>query len=217
MLDKRYLELGNRLPYPTKKVDNMEEFIIPDKDRLEVLNLLGGFHDHFESLDEVRYDMHEQKTFRVGDYRVFWLYNMNYLTSPYYLNSGGTIIDWDDVEPEEYEMLDFPTETRTIDNEVFLEYIVPDEKKLALFDEIWGEEIKSLSEKRYDPIRKKFFKIQEARVFRIYGENVIVSPYYQESACTMYEWIPPDMMYLINKRVKKTAPGEVPLKTNSNV
>ena len=39
-------------------------------------------------------DIHEDKTFKVRDFRVTREDGMNLLVSPYYPNSGGTVIDW---------------------------------------------------------------------------------------------------------------------------
>jgi len=42
------------------------------------------------------YDLHADKTFIVKEFRVTWEHSMNYLVSPYYPESGGTVIDWMD-------------------------------------------------------------------------------------------------------------------------
>jgi len=39
-------------------------------------------------------DIHAEKTFRVGEFIVTREGGMNVLASPYYLESGGTVIDW---------------------------------------------------------------------------------------------------------------------------
>jgi hypothetical protein len=46
------------------------------------------------SLDEERYDLHADKTFRIKDFCVTREGGMNFLVSPYYFESGGTVIDW---------------------------------------------------------------------------------------------------------------------------
>jgi hypothetical protein len=46
------------------------------------------------SLDEERYDLHADKTFKVKDFCVTRERGMNFLVSPYYFESGGTVIDW---------------------------------------------------------------------------------------------------------------------------
>ena len=52
--------------------------------------------------------MHADKTFVVRDFRVTWEHGMNYLVSPYYAESGGTVIDWvDENWAEEDDAEDF--------------------------------------------------------------------------------------------------------------
>jgi len=86
-----------RLPFPTKPLkignDVVEEYIIPDDRKQEVLEQLYIF-EGVPSLDEELYDLHEGKKFLVRDFRVTWEDGQNWLVSPYYPNSGGTVIDW---------------------------------------------------------------------------------------------------------------------------
>ena len=88
---------GTKLPFPTRplKVGNdlVEEYIIPDDKKQEVLEQLYLF-DPVPSLQEELFDLHEGKTFIVRDYRVTWERGQNWLVSPYYPSSGGTVIDW---------------------------------------------------------------------------------------------------------------------------
>ena len=85
------------LPFPTRplKVQGgvIEEYIIPDKYREDVLRLLYPFIP-VPSLDDEMTDIHEDKTFLVKDYRVVREGNMDMLVSPYYPISGGSVIDW---------------------------------------------------------------------------------------------------------------------------
>jgi len=71
----------------------VEEYIIPDDKKQEVLEQLYVF-DSVPSLDEELFDLHEGKTFIVRDFRVTWENGQNWLVSPYYPSSGGTVIDW---------------------------------------------------------------------------------------------------------------------------
>ena len=100
-----------KLPFPTRPLrigeDVVEEYIIPDDKKEEVLQELY-FFDGVPSLDEERFDLHEGKTFVIRDFRVTWENGRNWLVSPYYPSSGGTVIDWmpvdwaeDDAEAEE--------------------------------------------------------------------------------------------------------------------
>lgn len=92
------------LPYPTRKVLEkgivFEEYVIPEGDKRGVLNRLYPF-DPVPDLDDMMYDLHEEKVFRVGDFRVIRGPVMDMLVSPFYFSSGGTVIDWmpPDFEP----------------------------------------------------------------------------------------------------------------------
>jgi len=86
-----------KLPFPTKALqigdDTVEEYLIPDDKKAEVLEQLYIFED-VPSLDEERFDLHEGKKFHVRDYRVTWEHGRNWLLSPYFESSGGSVIDW---------------------------------------------------------------------------------------------------------------------------
>ncbi len=86
-----------KLPHPTRRLQvqggMVEEYIIPEEKKAEVLAQLYIF-DPVPGLEEERYDLHEGKRFRVGDFRVTWEHGENFLVSPYYPSSGGTVIDW---------------------------------------------------------------------------------------------------------------------------
>ena len=87
-----------RLPYPTRPLkvcggNEVEEYIIPDDKKAEVLDELYPF-DPVPALDDECFDIHDGKKFRVGDFRVIKEEVMDFLVSPYYPSSGGTVIDW---------------------------------------------------------------------------------------------------------------------------
>lgn len=86
-----------KLPYPTRPLEvhggTVEEYVVPDDKKAEVLAKLYIFRP-IPSLDEELYDMHEGKKFRVRDFRVTREGGHNFLVSPYYPTSGGTVIDW---------------------------------------------------------------------------------------------------------------------------
>jgi len=90
-----------RLPFPTKPLiingTEVEEYIIPDKKKAEVLQALYIFRP-IPSLDEERFDLHSGKRFRIREFRVTREGGHNFLVSPYYEEGGGTVIDW--VPPE---------------------------------------------------------------------------------------------------------------------
>ena len=89
------------LQFPTRllKVEGgyVEEYIIPADKKEEVLKKLYPFVP-VPSLDAVLEDIHEEKLFKVADFRVLRGAGMDWLVSPYYPSSGGTVIDW--WEPE---------------------------------------------------------------------------------------------------------------------
>jgi len=92
--------IDEKLPYQTRPLffsngASVDEFIIPDEDRELVLEQLYPFSP-LPKLTDVVYDLHADKTFVVKDFRVTWEHGMNYLVSPYYPESGGTVIDWVD-------------------------------------------------------------------------------------------------------------------------
>ena len=86
-----------RLPYPTRLVpagtEMIEEYLVPDEEKARVLDDLYPF-DPVPALAETMYDLHEEKRFRVGDFRVIRGEAMDMLVSPYYFTSRGTVIDW---------------------------------------------------------------------------------------------------------------------------
>lgn len=96
--------IDEKLPYTTRPLffpdgSSVEEFIIPDEDKELVLEQLYPFSP-VPKLTDVLYDLHADKTFVVKDFRVTWEHGMNYLVSPYYPESGGTVIDWVDEDWE---------------------------------------------------------------------------------------------------------------------
>ena len=92
------LPIEERLPYKTKPMyfpngASVEEFIIPEEDKEIVLEQLYPFSPIPKLTDEM-FDIHAEKIFIVKDFRVTWEHGMNFLVSPYYPESGGTVIDW---------------------------------------------------------------------------------------------------------------------------
>ena len=103
--------LDEKLPYKTRPLyfpngASVEEFIIPEEDRELVLEQIYPFSP-IPKLTDVMYDIHADKTFIVKEFRVTWEHGMNFLVSPYYPESGGTVIDWwDENWDEVFEELD---------------------------------------------------------------------------------------------------------------
>ena len=87
----------SELPFPTVKHyfgnEVVEEYAIPDDKKAEVLEKLFIF-EPVPGLDEMMVDIHENRAFRVRDYKVVKDAQGLWLVSPYYFSSGGTVIDW---------------------------------------------------------------------------------------------------------------------------
>ena len=118
--------IDEKLPYQTRPLffsngASVDEFIIPDEDRELVLEQLYPFSP-VPKLTDVVYDLHADKTFVVKDFRVTWEHGMNYLVSPYYPESGGTVIDWVDEdwanEEDDTEEFDDDLDADSQDNEL---------------------------------------------------------------------------------------------------
>lgn len=86
------------LPFPLKVVPSatgpVRIYEIPDDQKEAILEQLYIFRP-VPSLDDVMEDIHAEKHFRVREFLVAREGGMNVLASPYYLESGGTVIDWE--------------------------------------------------------------------------------------------------------------------------
>jgi hypothetical protein len=89
--------MESQLPFPTKPllIDGVEieEYIIPEERKAEVLNDMYLFHP-IPGLDDEMEDIHSGKYFKVRQFRVTRENGHNYLVSPFYEEGGGTVIDW---------------------------------------------------------------------------------------------------------------------------
>lgn len=85
------------LPFPIKVVPSATGLVrvyeIPNDQKEAVLEQLYIFRP-VPSLDDIMEDIHTGKRFRVREFLVAREGEMNVLASPYYLEAGGTIIDW---------------------------------------------------------------------------------------------------------------------------
>lgn len=92
---KRFIE--PMLPFPLRTVETalgpVEVYEIPEDQKGPVLEKLCPFHP-IPKLEALMEDIHAEKTFRVKEFMVTREGGMNVLASPYYLESGGTVIDW---------------------------------------------------------------------------------------------------------------------------
>jgi len=87
-----------KLQFPTKPLTlvsgkTVDEYIIPYENKQQVLNSMYPF-EGVPHLTDMRIDIHCGKHFLVGEFRVTRERNINYLVSPYYPESSGTVIDW---------------------------------------------------------------------------------------------------------------------------
>ena len=86
------------LPFPVKVVPSargpVRIYEIPEDQKEAILEQLYIFRP-VPSLDDVMEDIHAEKQFRVREFLVAREGEMNVLASPYYLEAGGTVIDWE--------------------------------------------------------------------------------------------------------------------------
>jgi hypothetical protein len=96
-LQKKTNLIDKRLPFPTRTVrircGPVEVYEIPESKKAAVLKKLYPFKPR-PDLEDIMEDIHAEKTFKVKDFMVTREGNMNILASPYYLEAGGTVIDW---------------------------------------------------------------------------------------------------------------------------
>ena len=71
----------------------VDVYDIPDDRKAELLDELYPFAPS-PSMDDTLFDLHEGRSFKVSDFIVVREDNSNFAVSPYYLHSGGTILDW---------------------------------------------------------------------------------------------------------------------------
>ena len=94
---KKMAKLDERLPFPLRTVQTklgpVDVYEIPDNQKAAVLKKLYLFRP-LPGLEDVMEDIHAEKTFEVKDFMVTREGKMNVLASPYYLEHGGTVIDW---------------------------------------------------------------------------------------------------------------------------
>jgi hypothetical protein len=93
-----------RLPFPTRIIQlpngTIELYEIPYSMKATVLKALHPYIFK-PSMEEEMYDIHADKKFIVKEFLVTREDGMNLLVSPYYFESGGTVIDWESIDDEE--------------------------------------------------------------------------------------------------------------------
>jgi hypothetical protein len=94
---RKNVQVLPRLSFPTRKVGTgtaaVEEYLIPEDEKGRVLEAMYPF-DPVPKLTDMMYDLHQEKSFQVREFRVVRGRSMDYLVSPYFFESGGTVIDW---------------------------------------------------------------------------------------------------------------------------
>jgi len=96
------------------------------------------------------------------------------------------------LDPEE-PRLPFPTKPLTINGIEVEEYVIPDDKKEEVLQELYPfVPVPSLDERFLDLHSEKVFAVREFRVLRERGHNWLVSPYYEEGGGTVIDWVPPE-------------------------
>ncbi len=89
--------------------------------------------------------------------------------------------------------LPFPTKAIVINGVKIEEYVIPNEKKDVVLRALYPFfPLPSLDEDRIDIHSGKRFKVHEFRVTREGGQNLLVSPFYEEGGGTVIDWAPPD-------------------------
>ena len=93
------------LPYPLKDVECADGTVqkvydIPDANKAKVLADLFPLADG-PGIDDVLFNLHERKTFKVRDFLVIRWGEGNLVASPYFPRSGGMFVNW--VTPEQVE------------------------------------------------------------------------------------------------------------------
>lgn len=104
---REYMEEQGPLPFPMKTVETSdggmaEMYDIPEDRIKEVLEQLY-FLEPVPGMDDMVLDIHENKRFRFREARVVREGRYNFIVSPFYPVSGGTILDFageDDVVDE---------------------------------------------------------------------------------------------------------------------
>ncbi len=86
------------LPYPTQPISTLYgdtvEYLIPEGQKEKVLKKLYPF-GRPPALTQTMMDIHEKKTFTVKDFKVVQQGDYVLLASPYFANSGGSVVDWE--------------------------------------------------------------------------------------------------------------------------
>ncbi len=88
----------DELPFPLRELPCsdgtvQQEYAIPDDRKAEVFKQLYFFSQP-PALEDIMYDIHEDKLFIVKEFRVIRWHGGNLIASPYFPHSGGMVVDW---------------------------------------------------------------------------------------------------------------------------
>lgn len=89
------------LPYPTRPISTLYgdtiEYLIPEGQKEKILKKLYPFGNP-PLMSQTLMDIHEHKEFVVKDFKVVQQGDYVLLVSPYFANSGGSVVDWEPVK-----------------------------------------------------------------------------------------------------------------------
>ncbi len=92
--------------------------------------------------------------------------------------------------------LPFPTRPLEIRGDIIEEYVIPDDKKKMVLEEMYPFiPVPSLDEELYDIHEGKKFFVKDYRVVREGNFDLLVSPYYPSSGGTVIDWVSPDFAH----------------------
>lgn len=92
-----------------------------------------------------------------------------------------------------FERLPYPVKTVTVDGEVYEEYIIPDEDRAAVFEQLYPYvEKPAMDDFQLDIHVEKNFQVKDFKVIRGGGFDELVSPYFYEGGGTVIDWFDPD-------------------------
>ena len=101
------------LPYPTQPLSTLYgdtvEYLIPEGQKEKVLNKLYPF-GRPPAMTQTMMDIHEKKTFTVKDFKVVQQGDYVLLVSPYFANSGGSVVDWEQPGGGDVHISEMPDE-----------------------------------------------------------------------------------------------------------
>ena len=102
-----HVEKSDPLPYPLKTLEMAkgpaeQVYDIPEEAKAAVFGEVWPFHG-CPALDDLRFDIHEQRLFKFREAQVIRHNGRNLIVSPYYAHSGGMTVDFMPPEVAESE------------------------------------------------------------------------------------------------------------------